>query len=466
MNVPVLVIKLHGQRIGCLFKYEQPASPPILRFVADEAYARRPWAEADVLSESMRAADPAQQQSFWLDVTRPEFNTVLGAKGDYQLPPFFQNLLPEGVFRRFVAKEAEIDPLDHMGMIAACGKNMPGAVTAEWEDISRDTLQRLVTQNQDALEASVWSEPFQDALSISGVQPKIGVNKDAGGRFVGRTSKGDAAIIAKLPSSEYARMPQLENLCMTLAGLAKVEVCRFELAPMAALSAPHRYDLGDEVDGQFLAVTRFDREAQLKGGKVHFEDFAQVFGVPPEQKYAESYLAIAAVLLGLPECGEPAVHELLRRIEVNELLGNADMHLKNIGLLYGDRHHARLAPAYDITATLLYNGARGHALRLAPGADKQHADAILSPARLQAFCNELGLQVAGAAKVVRDTAAVAAREWLAPIMASGLTPRQKLQLLTRLAGHPHIRQAAARLRRPELLEAWEEAVRTTGPAKA
>ena len=457
MNVPVLVIKLHGRRIGCLFKYEQPGLPPILRFVADEAYARVPWAEADVLSESMRAEDPARQQSFWLDVTRPEFNTVMGSRGDAQLPPFFQNLLPEGIFRRFVAEEAAIDPLDHMGMIAACGKNMPGAVTAEWEDIPRATLQRLVTQNQDALEASVWSEPFQDALSISGVQPKIGVNKEVEGRFVGRTSQGDAAIIAKLPSSEYARMPQLESLGMTLAGLAGVDVCRFELAPMSALSAPHRYDLGDEIDGQFLAVTRFDRD---RGDKVHFEDFAQVFGRPPEQKYAESYVAIAAVLLSLPQCGEAAVHELLRRIEVNELLGNADMHLKNLGLLYRDRRHATLAPAYDITSTFLYNGGRGHALRLMPGTEKQHLEPVFNPARLQAFCNALGLQVAGASKVVRDVAAEAGRQWLAPILASGLTPRQKQQLLARLASHPHLRRALQRVRRPDLLAAWDEAVRT------
>lgn len=454
MNVPVLVIKLHGQRIGCLFKYAQPGMPTILRFAADETYAGVPWEEADVLSESMRADDPAQQQSFWLDVTRPEFNAVPGSRGDAQLPPFFQNLLPEGVFRRFVADEAQIDPLDHMGMIAACGKNLPGAVTAEWEDIPRSTLQRLVTQNQDALEATVWAEPFQDALSISGVQPKIGVNKDREGRFVGRTSQGEAVIIAKLPSSEYARMPQLESLSMSLARLAGVDVCQFELAPLSALSAPHRYDLGEEVAGEFLAVTRFDRDP---GGKVHFEDFAQVFGLPPEQKYAESYLAIAAVLMSLPRCGQAAVHELLRRIEVNELLGNADMHLKNLGLLYRDRRHAELAPAYDITSTLLYNGARGHALVLMPGAQKQHAAPVFNPQRLQAFCNLLGLQVAGSAKVVRDVAAAAAQHWLAPIRASGLTPRQKQQLLTRLAKHPHLVQATRRLRRPDLLDAWTSA---------
>lgn len=461
MNVPVLVIKLHGQRIGCLFKYLQPGLPTILRFAADEAYARLFWDEADVLSESMRAEDPAQQQSFWLDVTRPEFNAVVGSKGDYQLPPFFQNLLPEGAFRRFVAEEAAIDPLDHMGMIAACGKNMPGAVTAEWEDIPRSTLQRLVTQNQDALEASVWSEPFQDALSISGVQPKIGVNKNADGRFVGRTSMGDASIIAKLPSPEYPRMPQLESLGMQLAGLAGVAVCQFELVSLSALAAPHRYDLGEELAGQFLAVTRFDRD---RGNRVHFEDFAQVFGLPPEQKYAESYLAIAAVLLSLPRCGLPAVHELLRRIEVNELLGNADMHLKNLGLLYRDRHHAELAPAYDITSTLLYNGARGHALMLMPNVQNQHSAPIFNPARLQAFCNQLGIQVAGAAKVIRDAAAEAAQTWLQPMLASGLTPRQKQQLLTHVATHPHLIQATRRLRRPELLDAWTQAVALPKPA--
>ena len=454
MNVPVLVIKLHGRRIGCLFKYEQPGPPPILRFVADEQYAALPFEKSDVLSESMRAADPAQQQSLWLDVTRPEFNTTQGRHGDFLLPAFFQNLLPEGMFRRLVADEAAIDPLDHMAMIAACGKNMPGAVTAEWEQVSRSTLQRLVTQNQDALEATVWAEPYQAALSISGVQPKLGVNKDKQGRFVGRTSIGEASIIAKLPSTEYPRMPQVEGLCMDLAGLAGVNICKYELAPMSSLATPHRYDLGEEADGQFLAVTRFDRTRE---GRVHFEDFAQALGVAPDRKYEESYLAIAATLMALPQCGEAAVHELLRRIEVNELLGNADMHLKNIGLLYPDRRNAELAPAYDITSTVLFNGTRGHALMLLDDDSRQHTNPIFMPARLQEFCNLLGLQFASAAKVVREVAAHAAQRWLEPIATSGMTPRQKQKLTAHVGSHPHIAQAIRRLKQPELLKAWQAA---------
>ena len=57
----------------------------------------------------------------------------------------------------------------------------------------------------------------------------------------------------------------------------------------------------------------------------------------------------------------------------------------------------------------------------------------------------------------------AAQRWLEPILASGLTPRQKRQLLTRLAQHPHLVQASKRLRRPDLLGAWEDAVRSLAP---
>jgi len=36
------------------------------------------------------------------------------------------------------------------------------------------------------------------------------------------------------------------------------------------------------------------------------------------------------------------------------LLGNTDMYLKNIDLVYLDRKHPKLGPAYDVTATGLY----------------------------------------------------------------------------------------------------------------
>lgn len=457
MNIPVLVIKLHGQRVGILFEFSPENVQPIMRFAVDESYARQRFGSEPVLSESYRAADPSQQQSYWLDRVSPAFNLVLGAKGDLQLPTFFQNLLPEGVFRKHVANEAKIDQKDNFRMLAACGKDLPGAVTAEWENIGRDALQNLITQGQDALEVTVWAEPFQDAISISGVQPKLGVNKNDQGRFVGRTNHNDTSVIAKLPSAEYPRMPQMEALSMCLAKLAGVDTCDFELAEMRALGAGHRYDLGNEAQGHFLAVTRFDRGI---GGRVHFEDFAQILGVAPENKYSLSYAQIAFTLLALPKCGVPAVHELLRRIEVNELVGNADAHLKNLGLIYRDRHEAELAPAYDILSTHVYLGTQGHALALLEEGDKVAHDPrepLLTPQSMLRLCNALGIPQKPASQVVRETARMAAATWLDPIQKADITPHQRRVLLTRLSNHAHITQALGAIKDPALTKTWESA---------
>lgn len=64
---------------------------------------------------------------------------------------------------------------------------------------------------------------------------------------------------------------------------------------------------------------------------------------------------------------EPAL-EMVRRITVNDLLGNFDGHVKNYGLLYRDGRTPELSPAYDVVAYAAYQGGAGHALRLSPRA--------------------------------------------------------------------------------------------------
>ena len=98
-------------------------------------------------------------------------------------------------------------------------------------------------------------------------------------------------------------------------------------------------------------MERFDRGAG--GESIHMEDFAQVFGLFPDDKYdRRSYANIAAVLWA--ETGEPGTYEFLRRLVFSVLIGNADMHLKNWSLLYPDRRTPVLSPAYDFVATLPY----------------------------------------------------------------------------------------------------------------
>lgn len=444
-----LAINIGTLRVGTLFKYG--TDDPIIRFVASDDYIDLP--QPPTLSLSMQAADPAQQRAFWADVTQPVFNGSYSAKKDaFLLPAFFQGLLPEGVFRDHIAAERKCEPDDHFEMLAATGRDLPGNVSARPVELDFQEVAHLVTQDADSLEMSVVAEPMEDGMSVSGMQAKLGVLKEGDG-YVARTKLQDTHIIAKLPVVGYALLPELEDLSLRLAAAAGVTVCEVTLEPLEKLAVEHNYDLGDETTGKtnFLAVTRFDRSP---GGRIHAEDFGQILEIQPENKYRSSYFDIAAVMLDEPTLGEPAIHELLRRITVNELLGNPDMHIKNIGVLYLDGVSPTLSPAYDIVAYSAYNNRQGHGLYIIPPEllppppkDKPAPKQRLSPTILRRFSENLGLPEKPLATVVMQTVQNAVKAWPQMIEESKLTARQKENLLAFFNSQPMVASARARLER-------------------
>ncbi|RKP55811.1 type II toxin-antitoxin system HipA family toxin [Pararobbsia silviterrae] len=456
MNLKALGIFIGAQRVGVLFQYALEGAQVTHRFVADDAFAR--LADAPTVSLSMVSDRPDTQRAMWADIRSTLFNGRYSPQNGWLLPSFFQNLLPEGVFRDHVAALRGCDPKDHFEMLAACGRDLPGNVSARPLELTRDELTHYVTQDADSLEMSVTAAPLDDGVSLSGVQPKVGVVRD-GDRYVGRTKMRDTHIIAKLPVVGQPRLPELEELSLRLAGAAGVPVTQAYLEPLEKLAVEHGYDLGDaDQQTHFLAVVRYDRTAN---GRVHCEDFAQVLGVMPEQKYTgASYFDIASVMLAFPSLGEAAVHGLLRRLVVNELLGNPDMHLKNIGVYYPDGRTPEMPPAYDIVAYAAYNRRQGHAMHILPQEriDKPRlsvADALegkaakpgLSPFVVRRFCADLGIPEKPATAVIRDAVASAFARWPAMIEAAWLTDRQKQRLLAHFHDHALI-QSLARRRMP------------------
>lgn len=430
-------------RIGVLFRYALSEDAVTQRFIADQAFAKRP--DAPVLSTALMAADPEDQRRLWQDYSSTLLNGRYSAANGWMLPAFFQNLLPEGVFRDHIAELRGCGPKDHFEMLAACGKDLPGNVYALPVALSREELQFYVTQNQDALEMSVTAEPMQQGVSLSGVQPKLAISKEDG-RYVARTKLGDTHLIAKLPVVGYPRLPELEALSLAMAGAACVQVCDAALVPLSALEAEHGYDLGEtDHTTQFLAVRRYDRD---QPGRVQCEDFCQVLGVWPEDKYSKgNYTQVAAVLLQL--LGEPAVHELLCRLLVNEMLGNSDMHLKNMGLRYPDGKTPELPGAYDIVGYAAYAPHRGHALALLPrqssepAKPKVRADAAhnskahdaLTPMALRKFCALLNIPEKPAQAALRRCAQAAVNSWPELVAQSGITAQMKANLLKHFEAH-------------------------------
>lgn len=480
MDIGILEIVLatpagERQHVGHLFRYGSDQPNGLVRFVPGPGYVDD--AERATLSLQFVADGEQETRRLLRDIHAAEFNGYRAAPsrtspaGPLQLPNWFQNLLPEGAFRVHLAEIRGCAEDDFFELLAACGTDLPGAVLAlPVENASRELMLELVTERRDALEMSVIQMPLLEGVSISGVQPKLGVNEDAGGRYVARTTLDEAThVIAKLPVVGHARMPEVEHLSMALARLAGVDACRTRLVPLRALSASHRYDLGatDMAEANFLAVPRYDRD---RPGRLHAEDMAQVLGLAPGDKYSReiSYSLLMRIFLARESLGEEAVLELLRRLAVNELVGNPDCHLKNIGVHYPDGVNPRLPPAYDIVAHHLYVHATGHALLILPAREQKALEddqrrrfgqrflkahgreprpgeegpwarlLLLQPATLKALAERIGLPYKLLDKAASQVVKLAAARWPAAIDASEVTAQQKSRMKALLERHPAV----------------------------
>ncbi|EHL24862.1 HipA-like protein [Acidovorax sp. NO-1] len=423
-----------GRRfVGQLFQYGEGASA-ITRLVPDRSY----WTLDDmpVLAQFAVQENPDDRFKFVLEAAlQPFFN----GEGE-ALPPFFQNMLPEGPLRTHLESIGDLDKGDDFALLSMCGTDLPGAVYVAPADMTRESIARVVTQNNDALEMSVSPMPLPEATSLSGVQPKLALVL-SGGRYVARAKdERGVHIIAKLPTVQFPLLPQVEELSMRMAGAAGVDVCEVTLAPLSAIHADQPFVIGDE--SHFLAVKRFDRQGLQH---IHCEDFAQVLNIPPTLKYEHpraNYATMAKVLLSTPGLGMPALEEFIRRIVVNDLLGNFDGHVKNYGLLYADGRTPELSPAYDVVAYAAFLKGKGHALKFTPTSQTKER---ISPAVIRALATAVpGLPEPKIGAVVRETAKKAYEAWPDMIQASGLQEEQKRRLLEHIGNTPAIESLARR----------------------
>ncbi len=130
---------------------------------------------------------------------------------------------------------------------------------------------------------------------------------------------------------------------------------------MAFAGIPEEFNIMST--GKVLLVRRFDRGAD--GTRVHMEDFAQVFGRYPSEKYTGAAYHNIGVALNSGVSFDSAI-EFVRRLALTAITGNGDMHLKNWSLVYpGDGRTPKLAPVYDVLSTIPYIPKDGLALSLA-----------------------------------------------------------------------------------------------------
>lgn len=260
--------------------------------------------------------------------------------------PFFSNLLPEDRLRTYLAERAGVNPEREFFLLWALGDDLPGAITVRAADGEEWPPEAGESPDEDSVHER---DEMALCFSLAGVQLKFSALESASGGLTIPAKGIGGSWIVKLPSIRFEGVPENEFSMMTFARKLGMNVPALDLVNVEDIDG-----LPSDVttmDGRAMAIKRFDRLSD--GSRVHIEDFAQIFGVYPKDKYSKASMANVANVVAA-ESDDADIGEFIRRLVFNTLIGNADMHIKNWSMYYPDKRTARLAPAYDFVSTIPY----------------------------------------------------------------------------------------------------------------
>lgn len=188
---------------------------------------------------------------------------------------------------------------------------------------------------------SLASQVIKEQTSLTGVQPKLSLNlnKHEGKRrltIVGLWG----GFIMKPQTDAYLQLPEVEDLTMHLAEVARIDIVPHSLMRMA--------------DDSLCYVTRrIDRTP--KGEKIAMEDFCQLTERQTEYKYKSSYETIGKTILRYSSVPKMDLTNFMEVLLFSWIVGNNDMHLKNFSLYEPKEGKPRLTPAYDMLNAAIVN---------------------------------------------------------------------------------------------------------------
>jgi serine/threonine-protein kinase HipA len=216
---------------------------------------------------------------------------------------------------------------------ASCSKKIFGQPTPPELPYSEEDLEPLAR------------EVIQSQTAVTGVQAKLSLHIT--GNPIGGNERRFTIVglwggyLLKPPTAWYPQLPEVEDVTMHLAQLAKIK------------TAPH--SLIRLQSGNLAFVTkRIDR---TKNGKLAMEDMCQLTERLTEDKYHGSYEQIAKAIQRHSVTPGLDVVNFFELVLFSFLTGNADMHLKNFSLLEQPGLGMVLSPAYDLVNTALVHPA-------------------------------------------------------------------------------------------------------------
>jgi len=221
---------------------------------------------------------------------------------------------------------------------ARCARKFFGTSTAPVMEYTQSDMDRLGEQI------------IRSQTTLTGVQPKLSLNlqKHEGSQRLTIVGLWGTYIF-KPQTSNFAELPENEDLTMHLAEVAGLKTAQHSLIRLAD-------------DSLGYLTRRMDRDA--KGYKLPMEDFCQLTERQTEYKYRSSYEQVAKAIERYSTVPQLDVINFYEEVIFCWLTGNNDMHLKNFSLLSLSEGRYELSPAYDLLNAAIINSADTEELAL------------------------------------------------------------------------------------------------------
>lgn len=337
----------------------QPAALDV--FVADQMAGKLDRSSVEpesFLFGYVDACPAAAAVSLTMPVVRDQYDSM------GRLHPIFEMNLPEGLLRERLQRAfgKAVANWDDLALLGIVGRSQIGRLRyapagTPLEEVPGQSVQALLTYRGTEDLFSDLLERFAANSGISGMQPKVLIRDAAYIELDRVTQKGATHIVKAFNSAEFFELAANEYFCMQAARFAGIPIPNIFLSENRKWLIAERFDL--TAAGEYLGV----------------EDFCVLNAMRSSGRYDASYELIAKRIKQFvsPTLQRAALEQFFLMLAVSCAVENGDAHLKNFAVIYSDpESDIRLAPAYDIVATTLYQPRDTLALSL--GGSKQFPD--------------------------------------------------------------------------------------------
>lgn len=277
--------------------------------------------------------------------------------------PFFHGLLPEGDARQMIAYDFDVAANDDFALLAQLGRDCAGALVVLPPDETPDETPADGTREPPiemldgpeigrrlrALPVHPLGVTGTIRAALPGIQPKL-LLASHDGMWCSPDALHPSTHILKPAIVELEPSVANEAFCMTLASRAGLAAAPTSVA---------------DFDGVTVLISeRYDRQRNADGTtrRLHQEDTCQALSIMTRvarEKYeAFGGPSLRAIAKLLTQWGGSAT-DLLRHMTFSVLMGNADLHGKNLSLVHVGDGTIALAPIYDVMCTTYYDGHQG-----------------------------------------------------------------------------------------------------------